>query len=415
MGYIINVSWKVALVWICVYTYIPMPPGISNPYRLTLLVASSRVGRHVASLASYLGIREEHEVLRALVDFASSRKNDNDGIVSRDTEISEVPIRVYQPIARVGDTLPTIIYFHGGGFMLGGLDSYDETVRSIMTSFDIKIISVGYRLAPEYTYPAAYRDCLAVTKRVLQNADDYYVDIDNVAVMGDSAGGNLAAAVAQKLHLASVNGEEEIPALKFQALIYPALQSLTFDLPSHLQNDRILPTFNDRNTTINFRLTYAFGVIDPEIHDAILRGQLLEKVKQSDKAFLANFVDDSNVPDKYKQRENRVNASVSEKITIPQKVFRVFTNPSFSPLMRKDLRGLSDTYMVTAEFDVLRDEGILYAKRLENAGVDVTLDHIESGFHGMINFGHYDAGKECREKVREYIQKKFNLITVPVL
>ncbi|NXG19588.1 ADCL4 protein, partial [Grallaria varia] len=103
------------------------------------------------------------------------------------------------------------------------------------------VVSVGYRLAPEHKYPAAYEDCLNATQYFLQNLELYGVDPARVTVCGDSAGGNLAAAVSQTLA-----GRSDLPKLRAQILLYPGLQALDFNLPSYQQNRGVPLLFRER-------------------------------------------------------------------------------------------------------------------------------------------------------------------------
>ncbi|XP_077981753.1 arylacetamide deacetylase-like [Glandiceps talaboti] len=411
MGFIWNVTWKIALALTAFYLYTPMPSGISNPMKVTFLNAAARTGKHMATFIEYMEWGTEIGVTRYLFERAQRRDKEDtaDEVRSYDTKIANVPVRVYEPSTADSARLPAIIYLHGGGMVMGSIDSYDETTRFLATTLKIKIISVGYRLAPENPFPIPLQDCFIVTKTILQRPWNYNIDANNIAVAGDSAGGNLAAVVAQKLHLLS--RAEEIPKLKFQGLIYPVLQSLDFNLPSYLQNHRVLYGSHDRKTAIGFRLNYALGSVDPKNAEIVLGGELLRHVETTDKAYVLSYINASHVPQKFKQRESKVNTSYSDEgHPIPQKLFKTFINPTFMPLMRKDLQGLADTYIMTCEFDVLRDDGILYARRLKKAGVEVKWDHIESGFHGIFSLGEsYEAGKEAREKFIAYAKKKFEL------
>ncbi|NXM75419.1 ADCL3 protein, partial [Serilophus lunatus] len=103
------------------------------------------------------------------------------------------------------------------------------------------VVSVGYRLAPEHKYPAAFEDCLNATQHFLQNTEHYGVDPARVTVCGDSAGGNLAAAVSQTLA-----GRSDLPKLRAQILLYAGLQALDFNLPSYHQNQGVPPLFRER-------------------------------------------------------------------------------------------------------------------------------------------------------------------------
>ncbi len=125
----------------------------------------------------------------------------------------ELPIRVYQP---AGSGLhPILIYFHGGGWVLGDLDGVDPICRILTNRLDSVVVSVEYRLAPEHTFPAAPEDCYQATRWVARNAKKVRGDARKLAVCGDSAGGNLAAVVSL---MARDRGG---PKLGLQVLVYP--------------------------------------------------------------------------------------------------------------------------------------------------------------------------------------------------
>jgi acetyl esterase len=133
-----------------------------------------------------------------------------------------VPIRIYTPAG--AGAKPALLYFHGGGFVKGDCDTSDTNGWGLAAETGAVVISVEYRLAPEHPYPAALHDCVAALEHVAKNPGDYGVDASRIGVSGDSAGGNLAAAVA--LWARDHSG----PALKCQGLIYPCLtDKLEFD------------------------------------------------------------------------------------------------------------------------------------------------------------------------------------------
>src|SRR6266536_2004855 len=127
-----------------------------------------------------------------------------------------IPIRMYRP-ARVADAtpLPVLVFFHGGGWVIGDLETHDVLCRQLTAESGASVVSVDYRLAPEHKFPAAADDAWAATEWVLAHAGDLGLDARRVAVGGDSAGGNLAAVVAL---LARDRGA---PAIALQVLIYP--------------------------------------------------------------------------------------------------------------------------------------------------------------------------------------------------
>jgi acetyl esterase len=140
---------------------------------------------------------------------------------SRDTVVpgplGPIGVRLYRPVGTAAsDVLPTLIWYHGGGWLLGDLDSHDVPCRRFANAARCRVIAVDYRMAPEHVFPAAVDDCAAVTKFVFDNAASLGVDSSKVAVGGDSAGGNLAAVMA----LMSRDGT--LPPVAFQLLIYPA-------------------------------------------------------------------------------------------------------------------------------------------------------------------------------------------------
>ena len=141
----------------------------------------------------------------------------------------EIPIRVYTPRGVEAGALPAVVYFHGGGWVIGDLEVVDKPCRQLAASSGAVVVSVDYRLAPEHRYPAAFDDCYAATAWVAEHADEVGVDPARVAVAGDSAGGNLAAAVAIAAR------DRSGPALAAQLLIYP-VTDFKFDTASYRDN-----------------------------------------------------------------------------------------------------------------------------------------------------------------------------------
>ncbi|QNE18966.1 alpha/beta hydrolase [Kribbella qitaiheensis] len=127
-------------------------------------------------------------------------------------EESGLPLRIYRPEG--SDPLPTLVYFFGGGWTLGSIDTADGICRQLANAVPCQVITVGYRLAPENPFPAAVDDCHQATQWIAAHAAELQVDPDRVVVGGDSAGGNLAAAT-------SLLARESGPALAAQLLIYP--------------------------------------------------------------------------------------------------------------------------------------------------------------------------------------------------
>ncbi|HEV7526210.1 MAG TPA: alpha/beta hydrolase [Acidimicrobiia bacterium] len=139
----------------------------------------------------------------------------------------DIPVRVFRPSAAPG--LPVLLWFHGGGWVTGNLDTHDQLGRLLADEVGAVVVSVDYRLAPEAKFPAAADDCLAVYEWALAHADEVGGDASRIAIGGDSAGGNLAAVVALDAR------ERGLPQPKLQLLVYPVTE-VEFDSASMIDN-----------------------------------------------------------------------------------------------------------------------------------------------------------------------------------
>jgi acetyl esterase len=138
-----------------------------------------------------------------------------------------IPVRVYRP--RPDGLLPALVYFHGGGWVIGDLDTHDNVCRALANRAGCSVVSVDYRLAPEHRFPAAPEDCYAAATWVAERGAPLGIDASRIAVGGDSAGGNLAAVVAQAAR------ERGGPRLAAQLLVYPVTNH-DFDSVSYKEN-----------------------------------------------------------------------------------------------------------------------------------------------------------------------------------
>ena len=145
-----------------------------------------------------------------------------------DDTIAGVPVRVYRPEGAPASAAPCLVWIHGGGFVIGDVETADTTSRKLANRTGAVVVSVDYRLAPEHPFPAAPDDCLAVLRAVIAQADQLGVDAARVAVGGDSAGGNLSAVTA-------ISARDEGITLRHQLLVYP-VTDLTMSFPSIEEN-----------------------------------------------------------------------------------------------------------------------------------------------------------------------------------
>jgi acetyl esterase len=219
--------------------------------------------------------------------------------------------RMYRP-ADAGP-LPVLVYFFGGGWSLGTLDTSDAVCRMLTNAAHCVSIAVSYRLAPEHKFPAAIEDCYAGTAWIAAHAADLGLDATRLAVGGDSSGGNLAAAVALAAR------DRGGPALKHQLLVYP---NTDYQADTDSMREATDQHFFNPNA-----VAWYWGM------------------------YLASEQDGAN--------------------------------PLASPLRAGDLSGLPSATVITAEFDPLRDEGELYAKRLDQAGVAAEIIRYDGMMHGF--------------------------------
>ncbi|MFM2234734.1 MAG: hypothetical protein RL296_393 [Actinomycetota bacterium] len=229
----------------------------------------------------------------------------------RDVQAGSIPCRLYRPSAKTD--LGLLVFFHGGGWVIGDLNSHDGVCRSLANKSGHAVLSVDYRLAPEHKFPAAFDDCAAAVKWAFENAKALGVDNSRMAVGGDSAGGNLAAAVALA----------EVVPLKFQMLIYPAVD-MRMESPSISEN---------ANAPILTKAVMAWFVAH----------------------YMSRDADRANI--------------------------------NASPMLASDdlLKRMPPAIVITAQYDPLRDEGEAYGKRLVENGVSTTITRYNGAFHGFFN------------------------------
>jgi acetyl esterase len=170
---------------------------------------------------------EARETFNALMDMAGPKDipiGKVENVVAK-TPTGDVPLRVYSPIAAGSEPLPVLIYFHGGGWVIGNVNSHDGLCRLFANEGCFRVISVEYRLSPESKFPDAVDDAYGAVAWIEQHASELGVDPNMMAVGGDSAGGNLAAVVAQ------IAKAKAHPKLAFQMLLFPVTQ-IGADTPS---------------------------------------------------------------------------------------------------------------------------------------------------------------------------------------
>ncbi|XP_009668280.2 arylacetamide deacetylase-like 4 [Struthio camelus] len=373
-----------------------IPPGLNQPVKLRIihmiLISTAVVGK----ILENIGICSQLGFVRYMQGRKTRGADQN--LFIKDLWFEKVPVRIYQPKAPSASQRRGVMFFHGGGWVFGSLESHEKLCRSIARESESVVVSVGYRLAPEHKYPAAYEDCLNATVHFMKSIEHYGVDPARIIVSGDSAGGNLAAAVSQTL-----TGRPDLPKLRAQILIYPGLQALDFNLPSYQQN---------RGVPLLFRERAAFYVLQYLNGDASHVEEVLEgsHVPADIRLKYRKWVSPDNIPEQFKVRGYKPHALLECATEVYEAVKR-FCEPNLCPLLAEDaiVQQLPETFILTCEYDVLRDDGLLYKKRLEDNGVPVTWYHLEDGFHGIMSTFNrgwlsFPAGKRGLDNIVNFLK-----------
>ncbi|XP_034023623.1 neutral cholesterol ester hydrolase 1-like [Thalassophryne amazonica] len=373
----------VLLSAVAYYVYLPLPSGVSEPWKLMLLDALFRSFMGASDVAHALGMCHRVHMLNwvvSLVEVIDARSCS--AVHVSDTTLGGVPTRVFKP--KGGSRLKRgVIYFHGGGWALGSgrMRSYDLLCRKMAQDLDAVIMSVDYRLAPEAVFPDQYHDSLAASRAFVSPSvlEHYGIDPQRLCVSGDSAGGNLAAAVAQEF------GSDDSLTVKFkaQALIYPVLQALDFATPSYQQNQAVPILY--RPVMARYWLMYLGA--NSSLEPLLLANNHSSQDQTAISAHTRSKVDWTTLlPEQHKKHFQPVfkeTGSVGVVSDVPG-----LTDVRAAPLLAEQgvLSRTPKAYVMTCEFDVLRDDGLMYARRLLDAGVAVTSDHYDDGFHGCMVF-----------------------------
>ncbi|KAJ8310846.1 hypothetical protein KUTeg_012711 [Tegillarca granosa] len=320
---------------------------------------------------------------------------------TREVKFDDVNVRIYYPKTVETDKLyPGMVYYHGGGFILFSIDTYDKVLRRLAMNANIVIVAVEdslYRLAPEFPFPVPVQDCIKATEYLMENADKFNIDARKIGVAGDSAGGNLAAAVS--LHLTNLRPTNTYP-IRFQGIIYPMIQSFDFLTPSYQTNADAMPTMMNPGAIIDAWVKYWSGDANYDITPFWTNKHITQQLQKSK---YAKYLDYKQLPTKYHITNPNLHNHEENK-TLSNEYQKVMLNPLYSPLMADDVSNLPPAFILTAEHDVLRDDGLFYAKRLQDSNVPVNLLHIENGYHAMFSFTRLKIGRKIHRQFQTFIE-----------
>ncbi|XP_032081058.1 arylacetamide deacetylase-like isoform X1 [Thamnophis elegans] len=369
----------VASTLIAYYIYQPLPENVEEPWKLTLLEASIRSLNHAATIVEKLGLGRYIDVINLYMMTGYTAPTSDEKVIVTDTEFSHIPVRLYIPTKQSDVLKRAVIFIHGGGWCSASarMKAYDLLSRWTSERLNAVVVSVDYRLAPKYRFPVAFEDVYSVSKYFLQSSilEKYNVDPSRIAIAGDSAGGNLAAAVTQQI----LDDPDIKTKFKIQALLYPVLQTIDLELPSY-QDNKNMPILSK---TLMVRLLSEYITSNDSFSKALESNQHVP----AEFNHLFKFVNWSKwLPEKFKK--GHIYTDPSHRNSKTGHKYPGLLDPRLAPLLVEDIKlwGLPLTYVLTCQYDVLRDDGIMYVSRLREAGVEVTHEHVDNFFHGVVSF-----------------------------
>ncbi|XP_034262094.2 arylacetamide deacetylase-like 4 [Pantherophis guttatus] len=352
------------------FTRTQIPPGITQGAKLRLMNLAMSLVLRLALILEKLGVCHKYIIWRQLMNgIPPGRAPD---LTIKEMLFEAVPVRVYWP--RTAGVEPTrgLVWIHGGVGFFGSLRAYERFCRFIAWESTTVVVCIRFPLEPEHPYPAQQLRCYAAVSHFLKNAGDYGVDPQRVVLAGDSSGAGIIAAISQQLVMRT-----DLPRARGHVLLYPFLQALDFNLPSYQRNHSVPILFKKR--VIRLGMLYLTGRnvnVDEIMGNAHVPQELRAKYRK--------WISAELIPEEFKvsPHEPFVPGPFSEDLY--QVCKRAFES-TFSLLLMEDviLRRFPETFLLTCEYDIFRDDGLLYKNRLEDNGVPVTWRHLKDGFHGI--------------------------------
>ncbi|XP_063173540.1 arylacetamide deacetylase-like 4 [Candoia aspera] len=397
-GAVLGTAILLLLSWAIYYdfTRAKIPSEFEHPFKLHLLHMGLVVLFTLGKSLEVLHLCRQVTFIRFLMSFKKSRMDP--GLSAKDLDFDGIPVRVYYPKTPSAGQRKGFVFYHGGAGMIGSIAYYQDITSKFAKESQSVVVAVGYRLAPEHLFPTQWEDCLTATVHFMKHAEDHGVDPSQIIIGGDSAGGNFASVISQELLR-----QPDLPKLRAQVLIYPGVQAMDFNLPSYQQNCAMPVLFQD--SVVYYGLK--FFLKDSSLKDDILKGC---HVPDEFRLKYKKWVSLDNIPEKFKRRGYKRIPLAPFKPEIYSQLPNIL-DTSFSSLLAEDvvMQQLPETFIASCEYDVFRDDSILYKKRLEDNGVKVTWFHAEQGFHGIINLCHmsllqFPAGIEILDKAVDFVR-----------
>ncbi|KAM9604553.1 arylacetamide deacetylase-like 2 [Trichechus inunguis] len=359
------------------HIYTPVPDNVEESWKVMALDATAKTCVFTALFLEKIGIMRFEEFLSMVFMLDYTQPVSDEYITVTDNTFIDVPVRLYLPKRKSETPRRAVIYIHGGGFCCGSFKqtAYDFLNRWTANRLDAVVVAVDYRLTSQYHFPVQLEDGITAVKFFLQDKilRKYGVDPNRICISGDSSGGTLTAAITQEMQ----NDPEIKHKIKIQALLYPALQVADSNLPSHLDNEHGILLTRD----IAIKLVSLYFTKDEALPQAMRQNQHMPLESRH----LFKLVNWSTLlPEKYRKGHIYTEPILGR----PNYLLPGLLDKRALPLLANDsqLQNLPLTYILTCQYDVLRDDGLMYVTRLRNVGVQVAHDHVEDGIHGALSY-----------------------------
>jgi len=286
--------------------------------------------------------REIHDAIYVPLGLPNSDITDVEERFIPSADSHKIRIRIYSPKERMAEKLPVIVYYHGGGMMMGSLEQYEPIVRRLCHKSAMIVVSVDFRMSPEYKFPVALEDSFTALLWIRDNAGRFGGNAEQMVIAGDSGGGLIAAVITQTAR------DQGGPSISFQVLIYPAIGTRG--------NSKSADLFAEGYVFGRKELEWAYGS-------------------------WVNSADEMN-------------------------------SVRVQPILATDFSGLPPAYVVSAEYEVMRDDIEEYARLLEAAGVPTVMKRFSGTVHPFMSMaGTIDAGKEVIDEAAAEIRRSLGLIS----
>ncbi|XP_055996529.1 arylacetamide deacetylase-like isoform X1 [Ostrea edulis] len=382
----------------------PIPADLEDGDKIAVLDAIGRLGNRLmltaarfdVNLATYKPVKFLVDNLYSLILNGISPGPYND-VEIQDTTIADVPVRVFIPRRKKTALFPAMIYLHGGGWSWLSVDVYSRFLSHLCNATSLMIIAPRYRQAPEHVYPVTLDECRRVTWATLAGKSRFPIHPSYVILAGDEAGGNMAASLATEFR----------SKIFMQILLNPMLQMFDFLTPSYQDHQEVLTGITSPSRSAVQWLMYSGGSVGwfPALLQNAHRFPSPEIMKHQ------TYLDSNTyLPSHLKLTKSKSVQSKAYDSSVSNALKASITSESLCPALTNNVIGVPNTYIVTSQFDVFRDEAVMYISRLhKHSASKVKLKHYKKAFHGFFPFAgnkgwfQFKVSDEALQDLTEFI------------